>query len=349
MIDRVTSAAVRHFVEFARASSIVLDDLLDEDLMAVVRASDIAERVPAHALVDMLQVCATTLKRSNLGAAAAAWGPVRGGYGPLSLLWEYAPTLADALRANQRFIHLENTAIAFQIEEADEGQAFAVQHVLMMPSRYGASQFLEATLTLDVRVARMLLGDDWSPVRIELSHSAPSEARYLRTLFRCPIEFGADRNAIVIRRADMGRVTVNGNAHMFAYLERHLLKEDSVFPDRFERQIEQGIAAHLSGGRASLERIASDLAMGPRTMQRRLAQSGLTFADVLERVRRRTADEYFRLDARPNLTELAYRLGYNSASSASRYLRTHLDTRTKAGRKAKAFGESLNDHAAGQA
>lgn len=89
--------------------------------------------------------------------------------------------------------------------------------------------------------------------------------------------------------------------------------------------------------------------MGPRTMQRRLAQSGLTFADVLERVRRRTADEYFRLDARPNLTELAYRLGYNSASSASRYLRTHLDTRTKAGRKAKAFGESLHDHAAGQA
>ncbi|MCE4369625.1 AraC family transcriptional regulator ligand-binding domain-containing protein [Xanthomonas hortorum] len=323
------AAAVRQFVRYARATGIPLESILDEELMAVVHASVAADHVPAHALVDMLQICAHLTRRANLGAAAAAWVNVRGGFGPLSLLWEHAPTLADATRVNRRFMQrLDCAALALHAEDGND--ELALQHLLMIPARYGGTQFIEATLTIELRVAQMVLGAAWSPARVELGHPAPASTRYLRGLFLCPIEFGADRNALVIKRDDMARPAVNGNAHMFAYLERHLESANRTIPIDLRRQVEHVIAAHLAGGHATLERVAHELAIGPRTLQRRLAESsGLTFASILEAVRRRVAEEYFQLESRPNLLQLAHRLGYADASGASRYLRVGLHTGVK--------------------
>lgn len=322
------AAAVRQFVRYARATGIALESILDEDYMGVVRDSATADKVPAHALVDMLQICALLTRRPHLGASAAAFANVRGGYGLLSLLWEYAPTLAEAMRVNQRFIHLENPAVAFHIEEdADE---VTLHHLLMVPTRYGGSQFIEASLTLDLRVAQIVLGESWVPARVEFAHPAPQDTRYLRTLFRCPLEFGADRNAIVIRHDDMTRPAVDGNAHMFAYLERHIEKASRAEPLDLAQQIEFVIAAKLGDGHATLDCVAHELSIGPRTLQRRLSVYGLTFADILDAVRKRTAEEYFRLERQPNLLQLAFKLGYSDASGASRFLRARLQTGAKA-------------------
>lgn len=322
------AAAVRQFVRYARSTGIPLESVLDEQLMAVVHSSVSAEHVPAHALVDMLQVCALLTRRGDLGAAAAASVNVRGGFGPLSLLWEHAPSLADAIRVNRRFMQrLDCAALAFHIE--NDGKELALQHLLMIPAQYGGTQFIEATLTIGLRVAQTVLGRDWSPVRVELEHPAPAEAGNLRGLFGCPIEFGADRNAIVIKREDMARPAVNGNPHMFAYLERHLENANRAVPMNLVQQVEHAIASNLAGGHATLDRVARELTVGPRTLQRRLSESGRTFADILEEVRKRVAEEYFRRESRPNLQQLAHRLGYADASGTSRYLRLRLQSGVK--------------------
>ena len=49
----------------------------------------------------------------------------------------------------------------------------------------------------------------------------------------------------------------------------------------------------------------------------------MTFTDVLTTVRHRIAADYFAYQRRPNLAELAHRLGYGEASAASRFLRDH--------------------------
>jgi hypothetical protein len=56
----------------------------------------------------------------------------------------------------------------------------------------------------------------------------------------------------------------------------------------------------------------------------------ITFGDVLTNVRLRVAREYFALEAKPNLSELAHRLGYGEASAASRFLRRHMDSGARA-------------------
>jgi AraC-like DNA-binding protein len=325
----VNAGAVRQLVRFAREIGICLESVIDKELQAIAVASASVERVPAHAIVDMLQLCSIYTDRPDLGASVAAWAKVRGGFGPLSLSWEYSPTLAETIRVNQRFIHVENRAVAFHVTE--EGDEVALQHLLMVPARYGGSQFIEASLTLDLRVARMVLGNDsWSPARIELTHPAPPSTRFQRTLFRCPIEFGANRNAIVIKRSDMMRPAPNGDAQMFAYLERHLQSVDDAGSADLPRRVKQLISANLANGHATLEKVARCLAKSPRTLQRQLAEHNLTFATLLAEVRRRTTEEFFRSEQRPSLTRLADRLGYSDNSAASRYLRTNFHTGAKA-------------------
>lgn len=322
-VEKADSGALRQFLQFARVSGLDLDNLLDAELQEIAASAFQQEWVPAHAIVDMLQVCSVISGRPDLGVAFAQWGNMRG-YGPLSLLWDHCPTLADSIRVNRQYLHLESRALMTPVEY--EGDEAAVRHMLLIPARYGGSQFLEATLLLSTRVARLILGEKWAPLRIELEHSAPDDFRIQRHLFGCPIEFGATRSALVVNRDDLLRPSPSGNAHMFAYLERHLASVDQSLPDDFRGQVEQILIANLTTGHATMEHVSKLLCVSRRTLQRRLKEDGTSFSDRLDAVRRRIVEDYFQTERRPNLTLLAHRLGFGDASAVSRFLRQRMNS-----------------------
>lgn len=202
-------------------------------------------------------------------------------------------------------------------------------HVLLVEAKYGGSQFMEGTLALSVLVGRLILGQNWSPIRVQFQHAAPRSLRQHHDLFRCPIEFGADSNALVVSKADLGRETGAGNAHMLAYLERHLESSSSQWPEDLERQVERIISTNLSTGPAGLEHVAAALGMNLRTLQRRLASQGLGYNRLVERVRKRIFQDYMNSNPAPNLSELAFRLGYSDTAAVSRFLSTKIGTRLR--------------------
>ena len=259
--------------------------------------------------------------RPDLGISFAAWGNLRG-YGPLSLLWDHCPTFGEAIRVSRRFLHVESGALSTTSEE--QGDEVVLRNILLAQTRYGGSQFVESIMALSMLIGRLILGEGWAPVRIEFQHTAPANTRSHSNLFRCPVEFGADRCIMVVKKADLSRRTGVGNAHMLAYLERHLEATETAWPTSLEQQVERIISTNLVDGTASLDQVAGVLRINSRTLQRQLATCGLTFNQVVERVRRREAEAYFRSVARPNLPELAYRLGYGDASAVSRFLRSKL-------------------------
>jgi len=320
------AGAVRQFMRFAQAAGLDLQSILDPELGMITAAAAHAERVPAHGIVDLLQVCAAVSGRPDLGIAFAAWGNLRG-YGPLSLLWDHCPTFSEAIRVNQRYLHLESGALAARCDAF--GDEVYLTHVLLAEARYGGSQFLEATLTLSMMVGRLILGDDWSPVRVHFQHPAPKSLQQHHRLFRCPIEFDSDRNAVVVSKADLVRETGVGNAHMLAYVERHLGSSASAWPEDIDHQAERIISTNLAAGGATLEQVAAALGMNLRTLQRRLTAQGLSYNQIVERVRKRIFNDYMKSNATPNLSEIAFRLGYKDTSAASRFLSTKLGARLR--------------------
>lgn len=316
------TSAVQQFERYARITGIALDTILSRDLLAVVEEARHRETVSAQAIVDIFQITALAARRPDLGIAFAVWCNLHG-YGPLSLLWDHCTSVEHLLRLTGRYLHLESEAIGSHA--VTQGDEIAVQQFLRVPTLFGGSQYLETTMTVQLRIMRTILGQQWHPVRMEFAHPAPDQLGFHRSVFRCPLHFGADRTALVLRRDDLERPAPNGNAQMMAYLERQLDMVRRTRPgDDLVAVLERHLVAAMAGGDLGLPAAARALGMSERSLQRALAAAGRRFADVLTEVRIRVASDYFANEPRPNLSDLAYRLGYGEASAASRFLRQNL-------------------------
>lgn len=320
-IPQAHAGTLRQFVRYAETTGLDLAACLDPELAGWVSRVGELETVPAHIVVDVLEVCAAAGERPDLGIAFAAWSNPRG-FGPLSLLWDHCPTFGEVVRVASRYLHLENQALGTVVERED-GEV-RLRHFTAVAARYGSRQFIEATLALDVCLARMMFGAHWAPLRLELEFAPPRIERFRRGVFGCPVEYGALHNALVIRAEDMDRVQPHANSTMLAYLEAQLEMMARSRPSGLVEQVEQAVLASLPGAGASLDHVSHVLGQSRRTLQRRLGEQGRTFAGILLDVRRRVAEDYFATETRPNLSELAYRLGFADATVAGRFLATRL-------------------------
>ena len=70
----------------------------------------------------------------------------------------------------------------------------------------------------------------------------------------------------------------------------------------------------VAGRRPGLEDVARELGTSPRTLQRRLAEDGATFQQLLQEARRELARHYL-LHSSLELNDTAYLLGYEDAHS----------------------------------
>jgi len=86
------------------------------------------------------------------------------------------------------------------------------------------------------------------------------------------------------------------------------------------RLAQETVAALVSEGYPTIERAARALDCSPRTLQRRLHEEGLTYGELVDRVR---ADAARRLmeDPSRHLYEVASALGFADPSSFSRFFR----------------------------
>jgi AraC-like DNA-binding protein len=88
-------------------------------------------------------------------------------------------------------------------------------------------------------------------------------------------------------------------------------------PSAFRRQVETRIEALLETGEARIERVASDLGLSRQTLYRRLKDDGVTFEELLDKLRHRLALRYLRED-KMSVKAASYRLGFADPASFSR-------------------------------
>ncbi|RQR33220.1 AraC family transcriptional regulator [Burkholderia sp. Bp9142] len=319
--DEVMTAdagTMRQFTRYAKVSGLSLDDIFDDDLREILALSETQDRIPAHGIVDALEVCAAAARRPALGIEFANWTDLHG-FGVLCLLWDHCPTMAELLRINARYLHVESDALNVTVER--QGDEVMIRHMLAIPAHYGGTQFIESTMMLSIRIMRMIMGEKWAPVRIELEHPEPIGGRRHLSPFGCDVQFGAERSAYFVRPRDLNTPSVRGNAQLLDYLERQIGTLEEAHGGTVSSRVSQLVTKHLSSGRATLEHISTAAGMTPRTLQRRLAEEGAEFSLLLEQVRKQIAEQYALTERKPQLTRLAFRLGYSEASAASRFLR----------------------------
>ena len=134
--------------------------------------------------------------------------------------------------------------------------------------------------------------------------------------FGCPAKFDARQNTLVFAKAEIDRPFLTHNPELFATIAPQL--EAELSQARASRAIGEQVKGILkpllAGRRPGIEDVARELRTSSRTLQRRLAEDGATFQQLLQEARRELARHYL-LHSSLELNDTAYLLGFEDAHS----------------------------------
>jgi AraC-like DNA-binding protein len=135
-------------------------------------------------------------------------------------------------------------------------------------------------------------GREVRPLHVGLTSGAPSHHRELAARFGARrLDFDAESTTMTLAPADLSLRLPDSDARLGAVLRQHAAEviAAQTFPSPWADRLRRVITAELAGGGLSLRVVARALALSPRSLQRRLAEEGTTWRDLVDTVRRERA------------------------------------------------------------
>ncbi|MBC9251275.1 AraC family transcriptional regulator [Pseudomonas alcaligenes] len=175
----------------------------------------------------------------------------------------------------------------------------------------------EAVLASLLHMARWITGNKVNPLLLCFQHAPRgAEALYAEQL-GCPLRFSAGQNALVFTVSDLQLPLIQANAPMCAHL-RDLADSllERLGAQSLSVRVQQLLRAQPRWGK---ERIAEQLDLSGRHLNRKLAEEGSSYRLLREQVLYRMAEQLLREE--PRLAEVAERLGFSDESAFAKAFR----------------------------
>lgn len=165
-----------------------------------------------------------------------------------------------------------------------------------------------------VKLVRMATRSRVIPLRITMKRP-PKEIDAYYDWLGVAIEKG-EENRLWLRREDAERPFLTANDSMWKIFEPSLRKRlaDLEVSTTMGERVRAILLEALPGGMATIEEVARRLAMGKRTLQRRLKQEDETFQNILNATREELARHYL-TNTTVSSAEISFLLGFDEPSS----------------------------------
>jgi AraC-like DNA-binding protein len=183
------------------------------------------------------------------------------------------------------------------------------------------SIFDYAVLTI-IRGSRMLYGRDFMPLELRLQRRRPAEHHRLERVLRCVPVYGCADNAIVVDNAMLDKALSFANLAVVRAsedtLERYSAQWASQDPSaQLQAQLAKLFKDALPSGEPRQDDVATRLGLSLRSLQRRLAEQGSSYRDVLNQTRHSLALDHL-AQAELSVGEIAFLLGFSEVSAFTR-------------------------------
>ena len=196
---------------------------------------------------------------------------------------------------------------------------------LVFPSQGQKSGSVVGRVLIDGQIAtvlkliRFMYRPDYVPSRVDLiCPPVTGTLELYKKYFGPNVHFSQQRNAVLFDEFDLEARLPAANAELARLNDEAVLN----FLAKLDRanvvaQAHAKLIELLPSGDCSKAKVASALYMSVRTLHNRLADSGTTYQQLLDRTRRELAEQYMR---QPNISvsEVAYLLGFSDCSNFSR-------------------------------
>jgi AraC-like DNA-binding protein len=236
----------------------------------------------------------------------------------VGLIMNASETMADAYAQLQRFGRL-----SLEVEGAGErfGVAQRDGDLWIVDERANPNEFPQLTELAFARLAcgpRRFLPEP-HVLEVHVTHPAPPYRAEYDRIFRCPVVFQSDWNAMRMHpQAATWRVALQPRYVFGVLTERADMLLKNLDDARTARaRVESLLLAILHKGEASADSVASAMGFSRQTLFRRLRDEGVTFGEVLDGLRHRMALHYLQ-GSKTSVNEVAYLVGFSDRASFSR-------------------------------
>ena len=274
----------------------------------------------AEAQAKFLDYAAEALDDSAFGLHLAEMTDPRDA-GILFYVASGAKDFGEALALFERYFRIVNEAVRFKLTRTREGLAAEVEfiglrsHMVRQNAEFGISVILNAL--------REMAGRKVRPTRAAFVHARNSDLRDFKSFYGCTVEFGraanegASSDLLEFSDAALAIPLITTDAKLIEALQPFCdmaAKERQTAAGTLRAAVESEAERMLPHGKATAQTVAKALALSVRTLSRRLAEEGTTYAGVLDQLRQSLALQYL-TDPGISVSQIAWLLGYEGSTS----------------------------------
>lgn len=241
----------------------------------------------------------------------------RGAYGLAEFGIRAAPTVRQAVLRLARFAVLLNEATTVTVEETDDELRVhqSIPGYPLAGGRHSNEYFMAVLVAAGSAVTQRGL----TPTEVWFAHPEPPSVATHRHIFGpAKLHFDQPDNGLALPRevADQPLDTADPALMHAIDAQADALLAQRPDTSDFIATVRTTVSRDLRGGTVTLSEVAAQLAMTPRTLQRRLADHQTSFRDLVDTLRH---ELHTRLAAQNvPAEEIAFRLGYADMGSFRR-------------------------------
>jgi AraC-like DNA-binding protein len=276
--------------------------------------SDPDTPLPCTTLGRLVSACVARTTCRHFGLLVGAKGGPAS-LGLVGLLIQEAADVGTALRQTVLYLHLHDRgAVAVLSSQDDVAQ---ITYAIYAPDMESSDQIGAGAIAIACNIIRSLCGAAWAPTAVLLASHCPADVRPYSRFFRPPVNFDADKNALVFPAALLNRKLPRAKPELQQLVLEEVQHLDHELALDFSTKVRRVVRAGLIVGQYSAEQTAALFGMQRRTLSRRLREEGTTFEALLAEIRYETARQLL-TDTRMPMHNIADAIGYAEVSVFTR-------------------------------
>lgn len=240
-----------------------------------------------------------------------------GAYGNWTRYGAEAETLGQAIGRLRKTILVNQNVGAMVLNM--EGPYAVWTYLPQVRDKRLDQQHADHVVPVMIRFVQQYLGPKWRPAFVRVFYEDDQEASRLSSMVACDWRFGGKGISIAI---DADRLNTPRPFDVFAPLSSVDLVSDVLAARTRSNlaEINALVATRLLAGETDIAGLAEFAGTSVRTIQRRLDRYGLTYRQVVDRMRHRKATALL-LETNIPITDIAISLGYSDPAHFSRAFR----------------------------
>ena len=269
------------------------------------------ESIAYRSLCALLAACVRASVCPHLGLLVGRAGGLSS-LGPLGYLVQNAPDVRTAIDTLITHMDVHDRGAAPTLEL--RAHVAMLRYDIFHADAEGSIPVSDAAMAISRNIMLSLCGPAWKPMEVHFRHAPPEDVTPYRQLFQAPVVFNAERTALVFRTQWLSTAVPGADGQ----LRRHFQGYVDAMANRLERGFEGKVYATIQRllvkDRCTLDELALQLGLQPRTLNRRLQDAGTSFRALQNQARHDLAREMLR-DTTSDIAAIAGLLGYTSASA----------------------------------